>query len=278
MGIFTLPKKVVEAVPGRRLAYAEEGPAQAMSNPVLLFVPGFTFSGEVFGHQLEALSEKYRVIALDPRSHGASTVTGTGNHYAAQAEDLRGFIEALDLDRIVLIGWSFGALATWGYSALDMERLAAHVCVDMPPVPLSDEPGAWVEGKIAEVAPIYRALMSTEGQASFVRDYARHAMVQRQLADEELNWLVSLSLRTPCEVAASLLASGLFSDCLEVAQALERRIPSRFYIADHWRDRAESYLDKHLPTSSRVVFGRHMMFWEHPERFNRDLDEYVQSL
>ena len=262
------------------LAYAESKPENPAADQTLLFIPGFTFSGEVFCHQLQALSNEYHVIVLDPRSHGDSTITSLGNDYSTHASDLQTFIEKLELDHIVLIGWSFGAITTYGYSALDTDRLKAHVCIDRPLVSISanEENGDWVEGKIADVAMAYHSLRSTAGQASFIEEYARQVMVERELTRAELDWLVGLSLRTPYPIAASLFASGLFSNSLEQAKMLEQKIPNRFYIASHWAEVACPYLTAELPSSSIATFGGHMMFWEYPEKFNDDLKTFILSL
>ena len=40
----------------------------------LVFIPGLTFSGEIFKNQLEYFSSEYRVIAIDPRGQGYSEI------------------------------------------------------------------------------------------------------------------------------------------------------------------------------------------------------------
>ncbi len=275
-----LTKKRLEIDSGLQLAYAEVRPVKPISGKTLLLVPGFTFSSEVFHYQLEMLVDEYHVIAIDPRSHGDSTITQTGNDYLTHTNDLQAFVEKLELDNIVLVGWSFGALATWGYSALDTERIVAHVCIDMPPVPLSvdEEKGAWVEGKISNIAETYHMLTSDEGQISLIKSYAQHVMVERKLTKSELDWLIDLSLHTPHSVAASIFASGVFSNRLEQAKMLDKKIPSLFYLANHWKVVAQNYISTELPNSSTIVFGGHMMFWEYPERFNRELKSFIESI
>lgn len=275
-----LGKKKLEIMPGLELAYAEKKPALAKQDLTLLFVPGITFSSEVFCHQLDGLSDQYRVIALDPRSQGDSSISDTGNDYLTHANDLKLFIEQLELDNIILIGWSFGAISTWQYSTIDQQHLAAHICIDTPLelISANEDKGVWVEAKIAELGTIYHTLRSADGQAQFIKDYAQHVMVERELSDTELDWLAGLSLRTPYTIAASLLASGLFSNCLEQAQTLEQSLPSRFYISHHWSEIATQYLARELPKSSVSILGGHMMFWEYPQQFNSDLKTFLQSL
>ena len=81
----------------------------------LVFIPGLTFSGEIFKNQLEYFSSEYRVIAIDPRGQGYSAKTVDGNDYLTHGRDVAGLIDALGLKDIVLIGWSTGNLDTWSY-------------------------------------------------------------------------------------------------------------------------------------------------------------------
>jgi len=56
------------------------------------------------------------------------------------ARDLRAFLAALDLDDVVLVGWSTGAIVSWEYvDRFGTDRLAALVDVDMEPSPLERE-------------------------------------------------------------------------------------------------------------------------------------------
>ena len=60
----------------------------------LVFIPGLTFSGEIFKNQLEYFSSKYRVIAIDPRGQGYSAKTVDGNDYLTHGRDVAGLIDA----------------------------------------------------------------------------------------------------------------------------------------------------------------------------------------
>ena len=93
MGSYRQPGDFVEVEPGVEIYYEERG----TGTPILI-VPGWTFTTEVFVHQLEQLSEKYRVIVIDPRSQGRSSITMHGNDYTTHAADLAKVIKALGFD------------------------------------------------------------------------------------------------------------------------------------------------------------------------------------
>lgn len=256
------------------LSYIDEG----KGDPVL-FVPGFTFSADVFAYQVEALSKTHRVIVVDPRSHGLSTMMVAGNNYPQHGRDLDAFITKLGLTDVTLVGWSFGALSTWSYvEAAGLERLKGFVCIDMPPVPLStaEQDGAWVEGPVADLAAGYHAVMTPEGQRAFMAGYAEHVMVQRELSVAEMDWLMSLSLATPSHAVADLYASGLFSNYLGTAKRMDAELPGLYVIAEHWAETAGRYVAAELRNAHTAVLGGHMMFWEHAEAFNAALVRFLE--
>jgi pimeloyl-ACP methyl ester carboxylesterase len=49
------------------------------------------------------------------------------------------------------------------------------------------------------------------------------------------------------------------------------------FIATHWADKDVPFVKRLLPESRYVVFGGHMMFWEHPEAFHRIIDGFIQQ-
>ncbi|MCS6825982.1 MAG: alpha/beta hydrolase [Caldilinea sp.] len=265
----------IEVEPGVELYYREVG-----RGTPLIFVPGWTFTGEVFHHQLDHFARTHRVIALDPRSHGRSSIVCHGNDYITHAADLAKFIKALDLTDVVLIGWSFGCLATWGYVRQEgLAALKAMVCIDLSPKPLSAHEGDWVEGPLDEIAGAYHTfLRSRQGHRDFIAHYADEVMVQRELTPAEMTWIIEQSLRTPTPIAAALFASGMFSNCMEAAKQVDASLPALAVIAEHWAETATAFMRSHFPNTRTAVLGGHMMFWEHPAEFNRLLEEFLATV
>ena len=271
--VSSLPRAVAKISDDLSVSYVDKG-----RGAPIVFVPGFTFSIDLFIHQLEHFSQDYRFIAIDPRSHGHSSKTLAGNDYPQHGRDLDVFFKKLKLSEITLVGWSFGALSAWSYAEqFGLDRLKAFVCIDMPPVPMSadEQNGAWVEGTIADLAAGYHVLLDPSGQRGFMEDYAQHVMVQRDLSEPELKWIADLSLQTPTHAVKDLFASGLFSNYLEIAQRLDQQRPNMFVIANHWAEVATGYIQREFPNSQIETLGGHMMFWEHPEQFNARLKKFL---
>ena len=85
------------------------------------------------------LAQRYRVLALDQRGHGDSEWPRDVEYStAAMALDARAFIQALSLDRPVVVGHSMGGRNAMVLARQDPGQLGALVLVDIGPE-ISDE-------------------------------------------------------------------------------------------------------------------------------------------
>lgn len=270
-----MTQSFIEVAPGVEIHYKEMG----VGTP-LLFIPGWTFSSDIFVKQFEGLADSYRVIAIDPRSQGRSTKTAIGNGYGVHGQDIGTFLERLGVDEAVFVGWSTGCLETYAtVRAHGVDRIKGFVGVDMSPKALSSSAGDWVEGTVEEVAEVATNMLgSSESQKGFIEYYATEVMVQRELKQEELDWITGISLQTPLWAAASLWGSAMLADYLKEAAELDTARPTLYILAEHWADTAKSFLSKHMPKTPTKTLGGHMMFWEYPEAFNAIVDEFAKEL
>ena len=76
----------------------------------------------------------YRVLALDQRGHGDSDWDPEGRYDAeAMTDDLEAVLEALEIDRFVLVGFSMGGRVSMTFAGRHPERLAGLVIIDIGP-------------------------------------------------------------------------------------------------------------------------------------------------
>ena len=112
--------------------FEESGDGQ---NAILL-VPGWTMSTRVFERQLEYFenSRQFRFITLDPRAHGLSSKTHDGHFYEQHGRDLNDFVNAMELEKFVIGGWSFGTLAVLSYlEQYGADKISGLIMLDGPP-------------------------------------------------------------------------------------------------------------------------------------------------
>jgi len=100
---------------------------------VLLLIPGLTANAHSFDGLVHVgLSDIGRVIALDMRGRGESDAPLYGYAIEDHARDVIGVLDALELDRVVLVGHSFGGLLAYWLAANHPERVERCVAIDAP--------------------------------------------------------------------------------------------------------------------------------------------------
>ena len=114
---------------GLRFHYREWGDAAARP---LLLLHGFGSQATSFDHFAAAMTDRFRVLALDQRGHGQ---TDWADNYAAEAmvEDVRRFVAALGLDKLDLLGFSMGGRNALAFTAGHPGMVERLVMVDMGP-------------------------------------------------------------------------------------------------------------------------------------------------
>jgi pimeloyl-ACP methyl ester carboxylesterase len=119
--------RVVE-VGGVRLAYQVSGPSEA---PPLVLLHALGKDAADWDAMAPVLARSWRVYAVDLRGHGRSDWPG---EYSLQLmrDDLRGFLDALALDRVGLMGHSMGGIVAYLFAEEYPQRVDRLVLEDVP--------------------------------------------------------------------------------------------------------------------------------------------------
>ncbi len=118
---------------GMRFHFRDWAPAKAGA-PDLVLLHGFTGHARSWDAFAEAMSDRYRVLALDQRGHGESAWASADKYGADEmVEDLAAFVRALRLQRFTLLGLSMGGNVAIRYGGRLPSELAALVIVDIAP-------------------------------------------------------------------------------------------------------------------------------------------------
>lgn len=88
---------------GREIAYRSAG-----QGPVVVLLHGMAGSSMAWRPVMDVLASRFRVIAPDLLGHGASAKPDVEYNLGAHANMMRDFLLALGLDRVTLVGQSFG--------------------------------------------------------------------------------------------------------------------------------------------------------------------------
>jgi pimeloyl-ACP methyl ester carboxylesterase len=103
-----------------------------------VLVHGFTGSRDDFREHVPELARLGRTIALDLRGHGGSSNSGRADDYTLDGlvADLHAAFDALDLERVDLLGHSLGGMVTLRYALAHPKRVASLVLMDTSASPI----------------------------------------------------------------------------------------------------------------------------------------------
>jgi non-heme chloroperoxidase len=250
--------------------------------PPILFIHGWSQNHLCWTRQYDSkLASEFRLVAYDLRGHGMSEAPLEPGHYTdgkLWADDVAAIIAELHLDRLVLVGWSYGAFVICDYvRTYGQDRIAALDFVEGA-VKLGEAafgpligPGFLDHfvGATADDLPTSIAAMR-----SFVR-----ACLVKPVPDDDLETAVCWNVVVPAAIRAHLAAREI--DCDDVLGTL--KVP---LLVTHGR--ADTVV---LPAMAEHVLATcptakpswydgvgHVPHLEEPGRFNRELAELARHV
>jgi len=118
---------------GLRFHY-RDWPSRRTDAPDLVLLHGYTGHARSWDAFAEAMTDRYRVLALDQRGHG-ETAWAPADQYGVDdmTDDLAAFVSALGLRDFTLLGLSMGGMVAINYAGRRPKELGALVIVDIGP-------------------------------------------------------------------------------------------------------------------------------------------------
>lgn len=262
-------ESLVEVAPGVELRVLRAG-----SGPALVLLPGWTCSADFFVHQLTGLSDSFEVIAVDPRGQGGSSKPLDGNTFTQRGADLARLLDALGLDQVVLLGWSFGVLDVLAYLRdHGTDRVAKLILADETPKVPADpaNPEEWGEAVLSHDGIVAFLQAMINNRRDFWTEYAVYMLGLPEdtgAGHPDIARIVDLGFQTPDHVAVATGADGLTSDLSEVAASASASLPTLFIAREDWAEDARRWVEANLPGATFATMAVHMGFATDPEAFN----------
>lgn len=264
-----MPKLVTND--GVALHYVERGEGRPM-----LIVPGWGMSVHWFEGQLETLSNRMRVIVFDPRGQGDSDKVSRGQRMARLARDIEDVIAGLELEDVVLVGWSLGVSSVLAYiDVFGTERLAKVVLVDGGCKLIND--GDWQLGFVdLDGAAAWRALVESD------LDTAARQVVPQFFAqppsDADLQWMVQETVKCDQDGLGKITWNVLNQDYRDVPDKLD--VPTLVVAGSHdvvIPAANAPWIAERIPDARLVMFehSSHCPFIEERDAFNEVVASFV---
>jgi non-heme chloroperoxidase len=276
-----LPRRAFVTSDGVQLSYIRQGSGR----PIVL-LHGWSQCAEEFKPQIEPLSARYDVIAVDQRSHGESQKVSYGLKISRLAKDLYELLAKLDLNEVALLGHSMGSSVIWCYVDLfGPERLSKIILVDQSPF-LTSDPN-WTQQELEDSGAIFTAQQVFDIVAALRSKEAENVtrqgidgIVTKHATPEMKEWIVQCNLKMPGNLAGTLMYNHWHMNWRDLIPRinLPTLIISGRASMIPWKSQA--WIHRQIKGSQFEVFeeaegGQHFMFIENPEKFNRMIMKYL---
>jgi non-heme chloroperoxidase len=249
--------------------------------PPIRFIHGWSQSQLCWSRQLAGgLIEDFRVVTFDSRGHGMSDRPTDHEHYLDPrlwAEDIAAVIDRLDLDRPVLVAWSYGGfnvidyVRAYGDGAIGGINLVGGAVRLAPPTYDHIGPGFLENAPDACGTDLARAIAA-------IRRFLE-ASTAGPLDRDDWSTALCWNMVVPPEVRGALIARAI--DAEDVLAGISVPV-----LVSHGRrdaivlpSMAEYVLDLCATAEpSWYEAVGHMPFWEDPVRFDRELAQFVRRV
>ncbi len=257
---------------GLEVAYESQGSGER----TVILVHGYSFAKEVWSRTMPHLSDDWRVIAYDIRGFGDSTKPDGGYDYPTMARDLELFMDALDIDKAVLIGHSMGGILIQDFATTHPDRVSGLVLANVharnrPPLGMNDD---------------FQATIDAWGDAETNREiftgFTPVFFHPENLQDGDLDELVSMNVKSGTAALKQALETIFTTEAM--SPETWERIDMPVLIVASTNDvipcGTEGWLLNSLPQSDIVYFKRvgHSPMWERPEAFAEAVNGFVATI
>ena len=252
---------------GIRMHYAYKG--DPSGTPVIM-LHGYADSWYSYSTVLPLLDRKYRVYILDQRGHGKTTQPMGGYAMQQFAADVIAFMDEMKLTKATIVGHSMGSFVAQHVAVAAPERVTRLV--------LEGTATSIRNNTVIELQREVNLLKDTAPvPESFARDF-QISIAFQPLPQEFLAGVVKESLNVPARVWREVMAEMLAPE----ANAELKKIKTPTLIV--WGDKEtifprseQDLLVSALKNSVLKVYPDtgHAPHWERPERFAKDLAEFI---
>ena len=249
------PKRRFVHVNGIRLHYLDWGG----KGPTLIFLTGMGSSAYIFGGFAPRFNDNFRVLALTRRGQGDSDYPETGYDADTLTEDIRQFMDSLNVEKAILAGHSLAGVELTHFAATHPTRVEKLIYIDA----LDDRRGLQT---IQEQNPLRNVEIKKEESAPHTfeeyiadikRDIPEFAEVWSEVWDEEFSHGVKVNEagvfvdRMPASVEKMMVENLIHG---YIPKRVDAKIPTLSFYALGTPKRSNAYTK-----DQKVAFDQ---FWQ----------------
>lgn len=262
---------------GAEFHYIEKGKGEP-----LVLLHGGVGDYRAWDAQIEAFSKTYRVISYSRRFHFPNKNTLTGKYKAVEteAEDLKNFLRKLKLERVHLVGTSYGAFTALFFAVKNPKMVRSLV--------LAEPPAHQLIRDLPEGEAVYQDFMNALKPAGeeFKKGNDREAMsIFNGILGRELDKLppaaVEAIMQNALAIRAIVLSSEPFPK-ISKKRFRELKIPALIITGENTvriHKLVNQELARLLPNAKEIVISNagHGSPRENPQMFNETVLKFLAS-
>lgn len=264
-------------VNGNELHYEDTGTGR----PIVL-AHGFSATCRMWGPQVAAFRDRYRLIVYDARGQGRSEVPKDPMQYSQpmMVEDLHQLLHHLGLQRACVGGLSMGGNVALNFALTHPDMVDGLLICDTGAG--SDEPEVW-----AEKVRRWVAILESKGIEAFAEDYIRDPIMAEYAAQgreaRDFLW-AAITSNTAQGLAGGLVGVvGNRPSIYSLRGRMEKLgVPTIVVVGDrdHWCTKVASFIARTIPGAELAVIqdSGHMTNLEQPEQFNEVLERLLKRV
>lgn len=247
----------------------------------IVFIHGWSADHTSFAQPVEDLSKDFKVVTYDLRGHGASDRADKGLTLNRFAIDLEELMKYLELEDVVLVGWSMGSSIIFDYiRTFGISRISSVGIVDMTPKLINDD--KWklglYHGKFT-VEDTFEALTTMcNNWMDFAKDFVK--ITVPYLTEEMLEPVYEALSKNSPHVMYAMWTAMSANDYRDVLEKIT--VPTFIIYGEkstlYSRDTAE-YLSSKIQNSKIIPFENctHFLVVENPKKFSEVISELARK-
>jgi pimeloyl-ACP methyl ester carboxylesterase len=253
---------------GAQLHYQWLGQSLRPRDPPLVFAHGWCSNLEHWQTQVASFSETHRILLIDRRGHGRSTLPDGDCSPEGHAHDMAAIMRSLDMEGAVVVGHAGGGPPVLELAGRHPELCRAAVFIDA---------GLYrgVSAEQAARSPAVTRLSGPDYKPVFIEQYETyfHPVTPLELRQR----IAAEAARTPQSVIVGELCWILRSNTIELASKVKQ--PVLWTVASESKATL-AHVREHLPQArfAQVVGAGHYLHVEVPDQWNAMLRRFIELL
>jgi non-heme chloroperoxidase len=258
---------LVKVATGITLNYVVQGRA---GGETIVLVHGVGDSWHSWEPVLPLIPERYQVYAVSMRGHGLSDAPPTGYTQRDLAADIGGFLEAMKLTRVTLVGHSLGSFVAQRVAIDYGDRVKALVLEGSGPGGASDP---------AVIPEVRAAFEGMRDNPRLARDF-QGGMTTRPIPASFFEKMVDAAASVPGHVWTHVAEA--VQDEATASKLSAIKVPTLIIWGDQdvlLKKKDQDALLARIPSSRLITYPGvgHCPHWEEPTRFAADLIAFTGS-